>query len=429
MWIYNLPVFKQLVELLHWILVTLNNIFAGWGLSSDWTWGLAIIGLTIIVRLILFPVTWKQYSNAQALQALQPKIKELQRKHKDDRNKLQAETMRVYSEHRVNPFASCLPLLLQLPVFIALYGAISGKAEYLDQTTVKQLSDAGFLWIKSVAEGGGGLGMPDPYYILLVLYVVTQLISTELMLATQSDKMQKWLMRSMPIIFVFFLWNFPSGLFVYWVTTNLWTIGQQLLIRKAMKPYQAPADDDAKPAKRNRIADALAAASHKAHVQRQAAAEETRPPSSARKSGAPAGGKAATGAKSGAKPGPGAKPGGGTRTGTSVKAGGGKPGAGGKPAQGAKPGARPGGGKPGAKPATAGNKPGAARPRPSGATERPGQGVAADQPTTPEAVAPPSADEGLAPAPEVAEPGAAAAEAPDVPDLPTDTRQSGTADS
>jgi YidC/Oxa1 family membrane protein insertase len=258
---YNLPVFKQLILLLHWILVTIEGFLAGLGLSPHWTWGLAIIGLTIIVRLILFPLTWKQYSSAQAMQAIQPHIKELQRKHKDDRAKAQQETMKLYQEHRVNPFASCLPLLLQLPVFLSLYAAIKGLGplaapEY--QASVQALDQASFLWIPH-------LGFPDPYYILLVLYVVTQLISTELMLATQTDKTQRMLMRSMPIIFVFFLFSFPAGLFVYWVTTNLWTIGQQLLIRKVMKPFTPVKEGakDAKPAKRSRIVDALVSAQKK----------------------------------------------------------------------------------------------------------------------------------------------------------------------
>lgn len=254
---YNLPVLKQLILLLHWVLVTIHDFLSSHGLGENWTWGLAIIGLTIIVRLILFPLTWKQYSSAQALQAMQPHVKELQRKHKDDRNKLQQETMKLYQEHRVNPLASCLPLLLQLPVFITLYAAIKGLGP-LDKgnppwlPTVDALNNATFLWIPH-------LGMPDPTYVLLILYVATQLISTELMLVTQTDKMQKMLMRAMPIMFVFFLWSFPAGLFVYWVTTNLWTIGQQLLIKKVMKPF-APPPAGAKPAKRSRIVDALVSA-------------------------------------------------------------------------------------------------------------------------------------------------------------------------
>jgi YidC/Oxa1 family membrane protein insertase len=250
---YNIFPFKQLILLLHWVLVTIEEFLAGLGLGDEWTWGLAIIGLTIIVRLILFPLTWKQYRHALSLQALQPKMKELQRRHKEDRNKLQAETMKLYQEHRVNPFASCLPLLLQLPVFIALYAAIKGLGPLsITDPTVAALNSASFLWIPQ-------LGEPDPYYILLVLYVVSQFISTELMLATQSDKMQKMMMRAMPLFFVIFLWNFPAGLFVYWVTSNVWTIGQQLLIKKAMKPVDL-STVSSQPRKRSRIVDALVAA-------------------------------------------------------------------------------------------------------------------------------------------------------------------------
>ncbi|MCX6364417.1 MAG: membrane protein insertase YidC [Actinobacteria bacterium] len=252
---YNLPILKQLVLLLHWILVTINGALESIGLSSNWSWGLAIIGLTIIVRLVLFPLTWKQFSSAQSMQVIQPQLKELQKKYKGDRGKLQQETMKLYQEHRVNPFASCLPLLLQLPVFISLYAAIKGLGplsapQY--QASVEALNQASFLWIPH-------LGLPDTYYILLVLYVVSQLISTELMLSTQSDKSQKMIMRAMPIMFVFFLFRFPAGLFVYWVTTNIWTIGQQLLIRKVMKPKNLETMT-AKPVKRNRLMEALTAA-------------------------------------------------------------------------------------------------------------------------------------------------------------------------
>ncbi len=261
---YNLPIISQLILLLHWVLVTLSGWFAPLGYS--WQWGLAIIGLTVIVRLILFPLTWRQYKSAQQMQVLQPQIKELQKKYKNDRAKLQEETMKLYSEHRVNPFASCLPLLLQLPVFIALYAAIAGKGplsapEY--QESVKLLFNAPFLWIAK-------LGLPDPTYILLILYVATQMISTELMVATQSDQTQKWIMRAMPIMFVLFLFRFPSGLFVYWVTTNVWTIGQQLIIRRTMpKPEELAARAKAKPKKRSRFMEAMMASQQEAARQRE----------------------------------------------------------------------------------------------------------------------------------------------------------------
>ncbi len=263
---YNFPILSELILLLHWVLVTINDFLAGLGLGSEWTWGLAIIGLTIIVRLILFPLTWKQYKSAQHMQLIQPQVKALQAKYKNDRAKIQEETMKLYSEHRINPFASCLPLVLQLPVFIGLYAAIKGLGPLeapAYQASVEALNQASFLWIPH-------LGLPDPYYILLVVYVVSQMISTELMVATQSDQMQKWIMRAMPIVFVLFLFNFPAGLFVYWVTTNVWTIGQQLVIRKTMpKPEELAAKAKAKPKKRSRFMEAMMSSQQEAAKQRE----------------------------------------------------------------------------------------------------------------------------------------------------------------
>jgi YidC/Oxa1 family membrane protein insertase len=340
--VYNLPIISQLILVLHWILVTLSDFFAP--LGYRWQWGLAIIGLTIIVRLILFPLTWKQYKSAQQMQVIQPQIKELQKKYKNDRAKIQEETMKLYSEHRVNPFASCLPLLLQLPVFIALYAAIKGigplsAPEY--QESVKALSNAPFLWLPH-------LGLPDPYYILLILYVATQMISTELMVATQSDQTQKWIMRAMPIMFVLFLFKFPSGLFVYWVTTNVWTIGQQLVIRKTMpKPADLAARAKAKPKKRSRFMEMMMSSQQEAARQREEQIAKRKAAQEKQGGAGASGGKkpAQVGAKKQAPPGKGKR-----KPGTSP-AQGGKPGqAGAKPKGGQKP--RPAGGqdKPDAKP-------------------------------------------------------------------------------
>ncbi|HEX5643117.1 MAG TPA: membrane protein insertase YidC [Thermoleophilia bacterium] len=321
---YNFPILSELILLLHWVLVTINDFLEGLGLGYSWTWGLAIIGLTIIVRLILFPLTWKQYKSAQQMQVIQPHVKELQKKYKNDRGKLQEETMKLYSEHRVNPFASCLPLILQLPVFIALYAAIKGLGplsapEY--QASVQALNQAPFLWIPQ-------LGFPDPYYILLVLYVATQMISTELMVATQSDQTQKWIMRAMPIVFVLFLFNFPAGLFVYWVTTNVWTIGQQLVIRKTMpKPEELAARAQAKPKKRSRFMEAMMASQGEAMKQREqkmAAKKGGQDGGAAKQGSVAAGKKPAQGAKK-APPGKGKRKPGQTQGGRPAQGGGQKP--------------------------------------------------------------------------------------------------------
>jgi hypothetical protein len=139
-----------------------------------------------------------------------------------------------------------------LPIFISLYYAIRGEPSIADST---------FL----------GIPLGEPSIILLVLYVITQIISTELMLVTQTDKMQKMIMRAMPIIFVIFLWNFPAGLFVYWITTNLWTIGQQLIIRRTMpKAADLAARAKSKPKKRSRFMEMMMASQSEAMKQREA---------------------------------------------------------------------------------------------------------------------------------------------------------------
>ena len=198
--------------------------------------------------------------------------------------------MKLYQDHSVNPFASCLPILLQLPVFISLYYAIKG-APYLDAASTQALSDASFLWIPH-------LGEPDPYYILLVVYVLSQLLSTELSMTAQTDKQQKYIMRAMPIIFVFMLYRFPAGLFVYWVTTNLWTIGQQLIIRRVMKPLTDVSE--LKPRKRSKFMEAMAESQKQAAKQREERlAKHGLPADGQAGSGARAAGSKAAGGKSG----------------------------------------------------------------------------------------------------------------------------------
>jgi YidC/Oxa1 family membrane protein insertase len=207
------------------------------------SWGLAIIILTVIVRLILMPLTFKQFRSAQSMQRIQPKIKELQRKYKTDKRKLQEETMKLYQEYRVNPFASCLPLLLQMPIFICLYYAIRFTPE---------LKASGFWIIPSLGK---------PYLPLFVLYIASQVFSTELMMQPETENQQKWLMRAMPVMFVVILYRFPAGLMLYWVTTNLWTIGQQIIIRRTT-PKQGLQPLGAKPP--GRIMQMLTQAQEKA---------------------------------------------------------------------------------------------------------------------------------------------------------------------
>jgi YidC/Oxa1 family membrane protein insertase len=326
--------FGWLYHLLKWLLNELHTWIVP--VFGSQAWGMAIIFLTIIVRLVLFPLTFKQYQGALRMQALQPKIKELQRKYKNDRALLQQETMKLYQQYRVNPFASCLPVLLQLPVFICLYYAIR---------YTQALKLAPFLWIPAGQVVSlhpykfiHGLGNPDPTYILFVLYIVTQMISTELTMTPSTDPQQKWIMRAMPIFFVFILYRFPSGLFIYWVTTNLWTIGQQLIIRRTMHVELTPVPEGGQ-RRQGRFMSALMQAQEQRETQAGKKGPSVQPAggktSGAKRTGASAGGK-------GTKPRQG-KPSGRPARGTNPPSGGGQrpPGKAAGPGKKTPPGQRP----------------------------------------------------------------------------------------
>ncbi|HVQ57492.1 MAG TPA: YidC/Oxa1 family membrane protein insertase [Solirubrobacterales bacterium] len=211
--------------------------------SAGLSWGGAIIALTVCMRTILIPLTYKQLKSMRALQALQPQIKELQEKYKNDKQRMQQEMMRFYKENKVNPFASCVPLIAQLPVFITLFyvlqhdlrSDICGQtAETCSEFAVTQGHSAGFfgesfLFIPDLtAKAEGGV-----LITLLILYVGTQLLSGMVM-ALSADKSQRAMIFLLPLIFVPFIISFPAGLILYWITTNIWTIGQQFVVKKVI---------------------------------------------------------------------------------------------------------------------------------------------------------------------------------------------------
>ncbi len=203
-------------------------------------WGFAIIAMTVVVRAALVPLTYKQLKSMQALQRLQPQLKELQAKYKDDKQRLQQETMKFYQEHKVNPFGACLPLVLQMPVFIALFYMLRKDLRHdicpdINPPGVPNPKPCGstdasqFLFIPDITDKATG----GVLIVLLILYVGSQLFSSIVMSVT-ADPMQKRLMMALPFVFVPFIIGFPAGLLVYWITTNLWTIGQQAVIRKTV---------------------------------------------------------------------------------------------------------------------------------------------------------------------------------------------------
>jgi YidC/Oxa1 family membrane protein insertase len=210
-------------------LVDLNDaILKFWHDNVGLSWGAAIIGLTVVVRAAILPLTFRQVRSMQALQRLQPEMKRIQERYKDDKQRQQQEMMKFYQEHGVNPLASCLPLLLQLPFFLSLF-------YLLRSSTFKEdiKGEESFLFIPNLAKPL--TGHPAALITMIVLYVVTQLIST--MVSTMSaDPNQRRLMLALPFVFVFFVFRFEAGLLVYWVATNCWTIGQQLFIKRFLPP-------------------------------------------------------------------------------------------------------------------------------------------------------------------------------------------------
>jgi len=196
--------------------------------NVGFSWGMSIIALTICTRAVLIPLTYKSLKGMRALQALQPQLKEIKEKYKNDQKRMQQEMMRFYQENKVNPFASCIPLLAQLPVFITLFHVL--RNELPDDIGCQAGhcgSEASFLFIHDLtAKATGG-----ELIALLVLYIGTQLVSG-LVMAVTADKSQRTMMFVLPFVFVPFVISFPAGLVLYWITTNFWTIGQQYTIQK-----------------------------------------------------------------------------------------------------------------------------------------------------------------------------------------------------
>ena len=217
------------------------EFFHGLGLS----WGMAIIALTFATRALLIPLTYKQIKGMRALQAFQPQIKELQEKYKNDRQRLSQEMMKFYQENKINPLASCIPLLAQMPVFITLFYTLRGplrddicgqSAEPCGEVVNPATGALGgfgenFLFIPDLTAEATGLVL----VALIVIYVATQLFSG-LVMAVTADRNQKILMIVLPFIFIPFIISFPAGLILYWITTNVWTIGQQAVVNKLIPP-------------------------------------------------------------------------------------------------------------------------------------------------------------------------------------------------
>jgi YidC/Oxa1 family membrane protein insertase len=214
---------------------------------------LAIVVFTILIRLVTYPLTIKQQRSSKAMQELQPELKKLQEKYKNDRERLAQAQMELYREYGINPLAGCLPLVIQLPIMLGLYRAIVAT---LAATPLQLLNLSGRLWVPELSSTVPldnkflwlNLAVPDPLYVLPILVVLTTWLQQKLMMpatsssnggdrsADQASQISRQMMMIMPLMFGFFALSFASGLSVYFIASNLIGIGQYALMGKIKLP-------------------------------------------------------------------------------------------------------------------------------------------------------------------------------------------------
>jgi YidC/Oxa1 family membrane protein insertase len=203
--------------------------------SAGLTWAWSIVALTVIVRILLVPVAIKQIHSMQSLQVHAPEMKAIQQRYKHDRQKQSEELMKFYKENKINPYASCLPIVFQIPIFISLFFVLKDfEKEIFPDFPSSSLDWLGLVDITEPVKDGWGP-------VLIAVYVASQLLSTYLMSTAMQSKAQRYMIMVLPVVFLPFILRFPSGLMIYWLTTNLWTTGQGLITRRQMpRPVVPP---------------------------------------------------------------------------------------------------------------------------------------------------------------------------------------------
>ena len=236
------------------------------GLS--WAW--SIVALTVAVRVLLVPVAMRQIHSMQSLQLHAPEMKRIQQQYKGDKQKQSEALMAFYKENRINPYAPCLPIVFQIPIFFSLYFVLKDFEKHiLPHYAGSSLDWLGLVKITEPVRDGWGP-------VLVVVYAASQLLSTYLMSTQMQSAAQKWMIMVLPIAFIPFIIRFPTGLVLYWVTTNLWTTGQGIVTRRLMpRPLVAPKRSSRTPPKEAPAAAVVSASA------------EDEKPASATASGAP----------------------------------------------------------------------------------------------------------------------------------------------
>jgi YidC/Oxa1 family membrane protein insertase len=247
-----------------WVIITIHNLLSPlFGTNSGVTWSLAIMGLVIIIRIILIPLFVKQIKSQRALTALQPHMKEIQKKYKDDRQKQSEEMMKLYKEHKTNPLASCFPILAQAPIFFALFTVLNGIGKnppvrhgVFTQEDVVNAAQAKFFGAPiSQTFLSSDITTVKLVTIVLIAFMSLTTFTTQRQLMTKgmpkmdsSNNMmlqqQKIMLYAFPVIFAITGVNFPIGVLIYWSTTNLWTWGQQFYVIKRNPTPGSPAYEE-----------------------------------------------------------------------------------------------------------------------------------------------------------------------------------------
>jgi YidC/Oxa1 family membrane protein insertase len=270
-----------IMEPLYWVisavLLAFHSLFGNiFGDASGVAWVLSIVGLTLVIRAALIPLFVKQIKSSRNMQLIQPKVKELQKKYGHDRERLAQETMKLYRESGTNPFASCLPILLQMPIFLALFRLIDQAAKnpedergLMTEELNRQFGDAVFLGAKisDTFLGTDSVNVRILAAILVVAMTATTFLTQRQLMSKNMPKdaltgpyaqQQKLLLYVLPLVFAVGGIAFPVGVLFYWTTSNLWTMGQQFyVIRNNPAPgtpaFQAKQDRDAAKAARKGI--------------------------------------------------------------------------------------------------------------------------------------------------------------------------------
>jgi YidC/Oxa1 family membrane protein insertase len=209
------------------------------------SWGMAIIALTFTVRLLVLPLSIRGIKSMRRMQLVAPELKTIQEKYKDDRERQQREMLALYKEHGVNPLSSCFPFILQIPFFIAIYSLL--RSSTFNEDVVSSGASQSFLFINSIIEKPEGAEQ----IILIILFIVTTALSFIYTTATTQTTMgaQRYLLLALPLLFAPLIASQPAGLGLYWIATNVWSLGQQVVVQRMIPSPTPPTPEEAVAAK------------------------------------------------------------------------------------------------------------------------------------------------------------------------------------